>query len=146
MLLAAVLQHKGMELTVAPGLSEGVRKAELPCAVGRCCWLPAAGSALLELRLQLQLGAEQAASCLRGGLGSFEKERPLVQVQSHSCFVCWWLWEDHLGCRSGSDCLLAIRLKMGGCPDRDPLASRFPRQERGTVLSVSSGAHLCKLR
>lgn len=62
--LAAVLQHKGMELTVAPGLSEGVRKAELPCAVGRCCWLPAAGSALLELRLQLQLGAEQAASCL----------------------------------------------------------------------------------
>lgn len=111
-------------------------RAELPGAMGRCCWLPAAGSALLELCLQLQLGAEQAASCLRGGLGSFEKERPMGQVQSRSCFVCWWLWGDLLGCRSGSDCLclLAVRLKMGGCPDRGPLASKFPRQERGTVL------------
>lgn len=38
----------------------------------------------------------------------------MEQVQSHSCFVCWWLREDLLGWGSGSDCLFASNKAHGG--------------------------------
>ena len=110
-------------------------RAELPGAMGRCCWLPAAGSALLELRLQLQLGAEQAASCLRRGLGSFEKERPMEQVQSHSCFVCWCCGRTSWGADQAQTVFASNKAQDGRLPRQGPIGLKVPKAgERHSAL------------